>query len=296
MSAITLGPSVRQRALRGALEGACGGGLVCLFGYLSSQDKPDDFWWLRLLLFVSAGALLFGLGRAISAGLVGAVAGGGLGLLFGVLYGPLVPGSYTYVQARPVEVRQPRQVLEIAGPTLDGKQFDLKDLRGKVVLVDFWATWCLPCVAEVPEVRKLYEKHHHAGFEVVGVSLDHDRQRLEGFVESYKLPWPQIFYKKENRDERNPLALRYEVETIPTLFLVDREGREVARVDSLGAVKSLLPALLLPPVLDGEGKDTGQRLQEASVPVGQYAAQFLACLGGGVGGALIERRLRRPAA
>ena len=87
----------------------------------------------------------------------------------------------------------PGHPMQISGTLLDGKPFDQKSLAGKVVLVDFWATWCGPCVAEIPNVLEQYEKYHAQGFEVVGISLDQDREALEKFVEERKIPWPILF-------------------------------------------------------------------------------------------------------
>ncbi|NBV88062.1 MAG: TlpA family protein disulfide reductase, partial [Betaproteobacteria bacterium] len=85
--------------------------------------------------------------------------------------------------------------MEITGTLLSGQPFDQKSLAGKVVLVDFWATWCGPCVAEIPNVLEQYEKYHAKGFEVVGISLDEDRETLAKFVAEQKIPWP-ILYEK----------------------------------------------------------------------------------------------------
>lgn len=120
-------------------------------------------------------------------------------------------------------------VLEIVGPTLDGGNFDLNDYRGKVVLVDFWATWCGPCVAELPNVRSVYDKYHEDGFEVVGVSLDESREDLAEFLESHDEPWPQIIFDEEGKvGGSNPLAKKYGVYGIPYMVVVDREGKVVA--------------------------------------------------------------------
>ena len=122
------------------------------------------------------------------------------------------------------------QAMEIAGPTLEGKTFELASLKGKVILVDFWATWCGPCVGELPSVKKVYEKYREQGFEVVAISLDDDRAALEKFVKDRQVPWVQIIFTEEkDRGWENPLARRYGIDSIPATFLIGRDGKVVAR-------------------------------------------------------------------
>jgi thiol-disulfide isomerase/thioredoxin len=120
-------------------------------------------------------------------------------------------------------LRLPGNQIEVKGKLLDGKDIDWKSYRGKVVLVDFWATWCGPCVEELPNVRKLYDKYHDRGFDVVGVSLDQKRDALERFVKREKLPW--VCIAPEGGQE---LAEYYNVEAIPLPILVDRQGRVIS--------------------------------------------------------------------
>lgn len=116
--------------------------------------------------------------------------------------------------------------LELAGTKFDGTKFDIKDLKGKVVLVDFWATWCGPCLAEYPNIKANYEKYSAKGFEVVGVSIDQDRDALEKYVDDKKLPWITLHEKDANG--RNPATTHYGILGIPAMFLVDREGKVVS--------------------------------------------------------------------
>jgi peroxiredoxin len=129
------------------------------------------------------------------------------------------------------------QPLPLAGKLLDDSPFDPQSLAGKVVLVDFWATWCRPCVAEIPAIRAQYEKYHAAGFEVVGVSLDDDQEAVQAFVAEQDLPWPVIL---DSRDPQASLAEKYGIEAIPALFLLGRDGT----VLSLQARGETLAALL----------------------------------------------------
>jgi thiol-disulfide isomerase/thioredoxin len=122
----------------------------------------------------------------------------------------------------------PGHQMQLNGTLLDGNDFDWKSYRGKVVLVDFWATWCQPCRQEVPNVLELHKAYHEKGFEVVGVSLDDQREQAESYIEQYDIPWPNIF--SENEDERGwdqPMAVYYGITGIPRAILVDRDGKVV---------------------------------------------------------------------
>ena len=107
-----------------------------------------------------------------------------------------------------------------------------------MLLLDFWATWCPPCVAEMPNLKEAYDKYHAQGLEIVGVSLDRDRAALQSFVKSRKLAWPQIF------DDKGAMAKIYGVRAIPFALLVGRDGKIAAvnlRGDDLeAAVKAAL--------------------------------------------------------
>jgi peroxiredoxin len=118
--------------------------------------------------------------------------------------------------------------LEVTGTTTDGKTFDLAKLKGKVVLVNFWASWCLECKAELPNIRKLYDKYHAQGFEVIGISADNKESELTSYLKKEELPWPSIY------KEANAIADAYGVFRIPLSILVGRDGR-VLSLNARGA-------------------------------------------------------------
>ena len=122
----------------------------------------------------------------------------------------------------------PGNAMEISGTNMDGSAFDRKQLDGKVVLVDFWATWCGPCIAEMPNVLEQYAKYHDKGFEVVGVSLDTDRAALEAFIADQKIPWIVLHEQGLAAAKGHPLAMRYGITGIPTVILIGRDGKVVS--------------------------------------------------------------------
>ena len=130
--------------------------------------------------------------------------------------------------------------LDISFKSIDGRIVNMDKLKGKVVLIDFWATWCGPCVDALPNVKKTYTKFHEKGFEIVGISLDQSRDKLAKFVEKEKLQWPQHF---DGQGWKNEFAVKYGIQGIPAMWLVDKKGNLVdmkARNDLDGKVEKLL--------------------------------------------------------
>jgi thiol-disulfide isomerase/thioredoxin len=116
--------------------------------------------------------------------------------------------------------------MRFEGVMTNGAEIDWNSYRGKVVLIDFWATWCGPCRAEIPNVKAMYDKYHDAGFEVVGYSCDSDVNALKNFERTQRLPWKTVSQKLSN-DSPKPfvdLLRYYAISGIPTLILVDQDG------------------------------------------------------------------------
>ena len=130
--------------------------------------------------------------------------------------------------------------LDIQFTATDGSKVDLAKMKGKVVLIDFWATWCGPCVAELPNVKEAYAKLHPKGFEIVGISLDSSEDKLKKFIKDKEMPWPQYF---DGQGWDNKISTKYGIRSIPAMWLVDKEGNLVdmnARGGLEGKVEKLL--------------------------------------------------------
>ena len=124
--------------------------------------------------------------------------------------------------------------IEISGKTFDGKDFDLNDLRGKVVLVDFWGTWCGPCVAELPKLKKLSAALKDKSFAMLGIAVDEKDSMARFFKRKGKLPWKNIV------DPDGEIADEYGVQAFPTKLLIDAKGVHIAVPNSTAELLKLL--------------------------------------------------------
>ncbi|MEX2111886.1 MAG: TlpA disulfide reductase family protein [Pirellulales bacterium] len=115
--------------------------------------------------------------------------------------------------------------LELAGTPIDGSRFDWADYRGKVVLVEVWATWCTPCIREFVNVERRRNEYRQRGFEVIGISVDENREALDDFLEKSPLPWPTLY---DGGPDANPFVPRYGIAGASAAILVGRDGNVVS--------------------------------------------------------------------
>jgi thiol-disulfide isomerase/thioredoxin len=133
-----------------------------------------------------------------------------------------------------------RAPLDLKRTAFDGREVDFTKLRGKVVLIDFWATWCVPCMEQMPEIKRLHAKYRDQGFEVIGVTDDIPARdpaaprgtektpaMLQAFLDKEGMPWPQIWDQTSSLERRGPkeLLVLFGVSELPTTLLVDKQGR-----------------------------------------------------------------------
>ena len=121
---------------------------------------------------------------------------------------------------------QSQGITEGAQPSIkftavDGTEVDLARLRGKVVLIDFWATWCGPCMGEVPHVVAAYRKYHDRGFEIIGISLDHSKEKLLQVTAAKGMTWPQYF---DGKGWKNDISTSFGIHGIPAMWLLNKNG------------------------------------------------------------------------
>ena len=111
--------------------------------------------------------------------------------------------------------------LNLKFKAVDGRSVDLQEMKGQVVLIDFWATWCGPCMAELPKVKTAYERLHPKGFEILGISFDREKAELDKALAREKMSWPQYFDESE---EGKKIGEEFGITAIPTMWLVDKKG------------------------------------------------------------------------
>ena len=132
---------------------------------------------------------------------------------------------------------------ELQFKSIDGNDISINKLRGKFVLIDFWATWCGPCKNEIPILVELYKKYHDKGFEIIGISLDRDLNGLKEFLRSNEIEWPQYF---DGKSWNNKISSRFSISSIPSTILIDKDGIVLRRCLRGKKLKTAIEKLFKP--------------------------------------------------
>ena len=145
------------------------------------------------------------------------------------------------IKADPALALIGKPVPDFSATDLDGTPISLEQYRGKVVLLDFWAVWCGPCIAEMPTVKKVYDTYKDEGFDIIGISLDTDEKRLRDYLKENEIPWRQVF---SGKGWESPVSRQYGIRAIPAPWLIDKDGTLIthqARGEALerGVVEAL---------------------------------------------------------
>ncbi len=131
--------------------------------------------------------------------------------------------------------------IEFKATDIEGKAVSISDYRGKVLLLDFWATWCAPCRAEMPNVKRVYATYNSKGFDILGISMDNNRQALDNYLRDQDVKWRQVY---DGRGWQSEIGQLYAISSIPSTFLIDKKGkiryRNLRGDDLEKAVKVLL--------------------------------------------------------
>lgn len=123
---------------------------------------------------------------------------------------------------------------------IDGRPVNIAQMKGKIVLIDFWATWCHPCVREIPKVVQLYKKYHKKGLEIIGISFDEDQDLLNRMIEQKKISWPQYF---DGKQWGNKFGQEFGITALPTMWLIDKTGN-IADVHAAVGLEDKIAELL----------------------------------------------------
>lgn len=135
---------------------------------------------------------------------------------------------------------QKQDAVDFTATDMDGDEIQLSEFKGQVVILDFWATWCKPCIQEIPTLEDLYKTHRDDDFAIISVSLDQNMDRAKEYVTARSMDWIHLLNKEKNFE----LARIYGVRAIPDMFVIDKKGKIAARGYRGEALKRIIKDLL----------------------------------------------------
>ena len=184
---------------------------------------------------------------------LGATVNERLAAVFEKMNRPEIQPNIDRLKAIARRFRLPGNPIRVLGSAVDGSDFDWKSYRGKYVLIDFWASWCGPCRAEIPNMKAQQKRYSTDDFAIVGINLDQTPDDCQKYVEREELPWVNLMSQDaQQRGWDNPMAVYYGISGIPTAILVDREGRVISMQARGEELNRLLESLLGKPETDDQ--------------------------------------------
>ncbi|MDR1374449.1 MAG: TlpA family protein disulfide reductase [Treponema sp.] len=131
--------------------------------------------------------------------------------------------SRAFVRAGLPVLRRPPAAPDFSLPLIDGTNIRLTELKGKVVFLNFWATWCGPCRAEMPSMEVLYRRYRDQGLEILAINVQEDRETAAAFMDRFRLSFPAAL-------DNGGVSRRYGIAAFPTTYIIDREGLIISRI------------------------------------------------------------------
>ena len=129
------------------------------------------------------------------------------------------------------------KIADFSLPDVNGEMVNTKDLRNKIVLIDFWASWCGPCRKKHPKMKKIYDNYKNDGFEIIGVSTDTNMKHWKKAIATDSLDWINL---NENKGYKGKVTSRYNIQALPTTYLIDNNGVIISKDISLEELEDYL--------------------------------------------------------
>lgn len=172
-------------------------------------------------------------------------------LLLLCLFG-LAKGAKALSIAKPDTIKQNDNMVigkplpDLSLQTVNGAVIKLSSLKGKAVLIDFWASWCMPCRASIPHLKQLYQKYHEQGFSILSVSIDQNTKAWQTAMLKEAMPWQQAIDKYEDGKDASMLMNTLGIQSVPFAIILDKDGKVLLINPDAEQIDKLLPKLFNP--------------------------------------------------